>query len=348
MMSTYVQPSWGRAGPVPNRSSPRSVHHLRFIVRASASTQPADASDPRTFVRPQPKPSRPALQGLSRTAQTNSVPEQSTGRQHLGAAQQQGLPNSQSRTDHKDKPIIYPAAQPQQVRIQDEYRSASRAIKTGDAAKIMKRYFSRIDGHFAASERRLSYQHISAALYGTAHVWTAAQSRHGPRLLDQLRPELGAFLTKMLARVQRVLPKMDCRGVSSECWSFAKLGINPYSLLPGITNRLAERYIEDIGASNGQDHANMLLACAELRLDPCHGSLFEAILLRLRQTELAKCNSQDLANILHNVAKLPTAQPSSQFLMSYSPAFVHWSSAPDMTSAPLPKHLQMWHGLWPN
>ena len=116
----------------------------------------------------------------------------------------------------QEKTFKYLSVIPQQVSIRVEYQNASQAVRTGDIVQITELYFSRIDGHFKAVDRRLNYKHVGAALYGTQQIWTAAKFRHGPNLLNQLRPELEAFLTRILVRMQHVLPDMTCRALSCQ------------------------------------------------------------------------------------------------------------------------------------
>ncbi len=52
-------------------------------------------------------------------------------------------------------------------------------------------------------------------------------------------------------------------------WSSAQLGLNPDALVPGMTDSLAQRFMVDIDAADGQDFANVLEAFAKLQLSPC-------------------------------------------------------------------------------
>ncbi len=86
------------------------------------------------------------------------------------------------------------------------------------------------------------------------------------------------------------------------------------ALVPGMTDSLAQQFMADMDAANGQDFAAVLVACAQLQLRPCQGALFEAICGQLAVADLSNFSSQCVSNILHSLATLPAAAPSVEML----------------------------------
>lgn len=198
----------------------------------------------------------------------------------------------------------------------------------------MRSYFQIMDGHFLVTDSCMDFTHIASALYGTALVWQAAQHKPQAPHRPQLHPELQDFLYRMLERLQFVQSKLNTRAVSSILWSFAKLGQHPDTLLPGIVDGIAQRYVQDIDTATGQSHSSILLACDQLRLDPCQGAMITAILQHLDSIRLAQYNAQDLSNIIHGLAKLPQAQPSTELLNKLCDSFLPLFECEDQAQRP--------------
>lgn len=161
----------------------------------------------------------------------------------------------------------------------------------------------------------LDHMHMNALFHGTAKVWlTAMDSCHQQVIQQQLRQHLVAFLLPAVMHLRRVLPEVDARGVSSMFWSFAKMQVNPNTLVPGTLDGLAQQFVEDIDSANDQSHATLLLACVHLKVNPCKGALLQAILQQVNIMNMRLFSARHLANILYSVAKLPSAQPTAQLL----------------------------------
>ena len=198
----------------------------------------------------------------------------------------------------------------------------------------MRSYFQIMDGHFLVTDSCMDFTHVASALYGTALVWQAAQQNPQAPHRPQLHPELQDFLYRMLQRLQFVQSKLNSRAVSSILWSFAKLGQHPDTLMPGIVDGIAQRYIQDIHSATGQSHSSVLLACDQLRLDPCQGTMIAAILQHLNRIRLAQYNAQDLSNIIHGLAKVSQAQPSTQLLNKLCDSFLPLFESRDEAQRP--------------
>ena len=87
-----------------------------------------------------------------------------------------------------------------------------------------------------------------------------------------------AFLTKMFHSLQPLLPDVEAWQAANMLWSSAQLGLNPDALVPGMTDSLAQRFMIDMDAADGQNFANVLEACPKLQLSPCQGFLCKTIL----------------------------------------------------------------------
>ena len=200
---------------------------------------------------------------------------------------------------------------PQEINIKNQWQRAEEAARNTDAAHIMQLYARRIDGHFDNTSHRLDPKHISGALYGTARIWQAIQTNPSQRAQhDQhAQQDLEAFLSRMLLRLQRVMPQAGTRIASNAFWVFAQLGVNPDSLSPGVVDALGLRFMSDIHAATGQSVSSTMLACVDLQLNPCQGQL-----LKTMQTHLETVwDGQSLSSTAFALAKL-RAQPSAQLM----------------------------------
>ena len=119
--------------------------------------------------------------------------------------------------------------------------------------------------------------HLNAVIGATAKAWTPAWACIGQQKQQQARHEKHAFLTKMLQRLQPLLPAVGAREAANLLWSSAQLGLNPDALVPGMTDSLARQFMADMDAATGQGFASVLVACAKLQLSPCQGGLVKAI-----------------------------------------------------------------------
>ncbi len=182
--------------------------------------------------------------------------------------------------------------------------------------------------------------HLNAIIGATAKAWTPAWACLPQLERQQARHEMHAFLTKMLQRLQPLLPDVGAREAANLLWASAQLGLNPDALVPGMTDSLAHRFMADMDAATGQGFANALVACTKLQLSPCQGRLFKAILKRLATADLysAKFEPQHVANTLHSLAKIPTVAPSIEVINALCKRFSallkshHTSELPDAQS----------------
>ena len=199
--------------------------------------------------------------------------------------------------------------------IQQQSQAAARAAKTSDPNPILLLYFKRMAQMCHDLGRQLDHIHISTILYGTATVIVSIDEEcKDQQLPKHAQQELEAFLRFMLDRLQLVLPDIKARGASGILWSFAKIGINPDTLVPGTVDKVAQQYTCHIKTAVGTSYASLLWACAELNLNPCQGQLLQKALGQLERAELSQYKAHELANIVYSLAKMPTVQPSISLL----------------------------------
>ncbi len=123
------------------------------------------------------------------------------------------------------------------------------------------------------SESCINHMHLNAIIGATAKAWTTARGRFAQQKQQQAHHQMQAFLTKMFWSLQPLLPDVEARQAANMLWSSAQLGLNPDALVPGMTDSLAQQFMVDMDAADGQNFANVLEACAKLQLSPCHGVL---------------------------------------------------------------------------
>ena len=201
--------------------------------------------------------------------------------------------------------------------IKTQWQLAAHFVRLSSPDKIMEAYYSCIDQMCCQSEKQLNYVHLNAIVHGTAKVWTAAGERHGCWVAGvPAEQNMRFFIARMLQRLlnQPLLPAIGARIAANVLWSSAKLGLDPDALVPGMTDSLAQQFMTDMDAANGQEFANVLVACAKLQLNPCQGALFKAMCGRLAVADLSIFDSQHVATILHSLATTTAAEPSVEML----------------------------------
>lgn len=268
------------------------------------------------------------LQGTEADPAIVDQPQQQSARQ--GAPQtrvRQRNPQSQQPLRYQQDGRGHRALTPMQMTryIKDEWRTAARSMrKTSDPDRILALYVQRMDDLCLTSQNSLNYVHMSAILYGYAQIHMAAEAASRSFKLRQ-EPELSsqAFLSRMLVTVQQILPTVGSREASSILWSFAKIGLHPNSLVIGIVDGLAARFVVDIQSAKGQSYSSIMLACNELRLDPCNGNAMPAILDSLSRANLSAFSAQATANIVYCLAKVPRLQPTLELLDALCSSFLH-------------------------
>ena len=206
--------------------------------------------------------------------------------------------------------------------IKEQWQLAAQSVRHSSPDKVMEAYYCCIDQMCRYSKKQLKSKHISAAVYGTAKVWTVAQASHSGWYSEQQADQkLRSFMVRMLHRLEPLLPTVSARQAANLLWSSARLRLNPDALVPGMTDGLAQEFIFDVDAATAQELANVLVACAKLQLSPCHGGLLKEILNRLTTADLSNFEPQHVAKTLHSLATLPAAAPSIDVLDAFCQHF---------------------------
>ena len=136
--------------------------------------------------------------------------------------------------------------------IKDEWGAAVSALGTSHPKNILPAYFSRMYELCSKYTKYLEFRHFTAIIHGTAQVWKAAAQQQGNWQGPTINNALRAFLGSQLATLQRLIPQLDNRGVSSILSSFVIFKINPDDLEPGIVDNLGQQWMEGIKTATGQ------------------------------------------------------------------------------------------------
>ena len=169
--------------------------------------------------------------------------------------------------------------------------------------------------HAFCSQKGLDHKHVVALIHGTSQVWMAAERSHGGRkTVAAANSGLYALLTKSLIKLKELMPNVDSRSASSLLHSFAKLRLNPDTLVPDSVDSLAHQLMEDLECTSGHSYASTLCACVDLRLNPCRGEMLLEMVRSLSSADMSSFVPQDVTNITYGLAKLPAHKPSPQLL----------------------------------
>ena len=208
--------------------------------------------------------------------------------------------------------------------ITGQWQAAADSMTAAGSAEIVALYIARMDQLCSSSQTHLSHRHLSAILHGLVQICMSAERVFGNwQRLQAADLELEPFLFRVLHQLQNVIPSVTSRNASSILWSFAKLRINPDSLLPGIVDSVAQQFIHKQGHATDQCYANLMLATSELQLNPCKGQMLQVVVQGLSNTNLSAFTPQAISNITYAFARLPTVTGTLQLLERLCACFLH-------------------------
>ena len=111
----------------------------------------------------------------------------------------------------------------------------------------------------------LDYIHVSAMIHSTAKVWGASDAAiASASQQEQSRQDAQVCLIQLLLRLEAMRRRVEPRQASNTLWSFAKLGLDPSAVCPGITIGLLQKVADDKFA-NAQEKANAVWAMGILQ-----------------------------------------------------------------------------------
>ena len=224
--------------------------------------------------------------------------------------------------------------------INAQIRAARDSAATAPAGTVMLSYIKRMHSFCSEWQAYLNHVHINAILHGAAQISIAEKkSRSKQPRPPEYDATMEAFLLSMLRGLQHMMPSVTSRASSSILWSFARLKRNPEDLLPGTVDALGQRFLRDMDTAIGHTHSSLFLACADLQIYPCQGQLLQQVMQRLRTTDTSSFATQALANIMHNLARLPLLDPPTELLGKLSNSFLKKMQSPDPTQRPTSKEL---------
>ena len=112
----------------------------------------------------------------------------------------------------------------------------------------------------------LNYIHVSAMIHSTAEVWGASEpTLASASQREQCRQVAQRCVSQLLPRLEAMLDRIGPREASNTLWSFAKVGLDPDTVCPGITADLLHKVAENAKAANAYDVANSVWAMAVLQ-----------------------------------------------------------------------------------
>ena len=144
--------------------------------------------------------------------------------------------------------------------IKASWQNTADQAQSATYGKAVTTFFSKMDKLCTDSLDYLNFVHLNAILHGTALIWTSAASAKEQRHV--LTPELRQFLTRMLDKVQMLMPTIGAREASNILHSFSMLGINPDTLQPQTTDGLARQFLRNIENASDRSYTHAIQACA--------------------------------------------------------------------------------------
>ncbi|KAA6421657.1 MAG: hypothetical protein FRX49_08600 [Trebouxia sp. A1-2] len=191
----------------------------------------------------------------------------------------------------------------------------------------------------------LNYINLSAIITATAQLWTTAQAKSSLQPSANMAGfDLKQFYSKVLLQLEPMLPDVGARAVSNILWSSAKLGLNPDTFVPGMTNALAAKMLQltkdKAGRQpNARDCANFLWALASLGHQPADKGLVDAVseccVRLIKHHDVSKRpNAQEAANLIWALASLGHQRADKGLIDAVCEHFVRLVKHHDISKRP--------------
>ena len=192
--------------------------------------------------------------------------------------------------------------------IKSRAKQASQAVRRGRPMQIVVWYCEEMNQLCRDESAHLNLIHVGAMLNGAAWLWTAAKSSYDRYFWTPSREDhqvLQTFAQDMLQWVHQFSPQLTSRSASNILWALSKLGVGPQQLSLETIDNVAQRFMADIQAATGQSYATVLLACAELQLNPCDGKMLPDLVAHMDSRDINHFDDQAVVNIMYSLANLP-------------------------------------------
>ena len=161
----------------------------------------------------------------------------------------------------------------------------------------------------------LDYIHVSVMIHSTAAVWETSDAAFLPKLQqEQCRQDAQTCVSQLLPSLEAMLDHVGPRQVSNTLWSFAKVGLDPDAVCPGITADLLHKVAENTkAAANARDVANSVWAMAALQDIRKASHAEKSVTSRLRSTfmhyvhdpsESGSATAQNVCSVLQGIVAL--------------------------------------------
>ena len=188
-----------------------------------------------------------------------------------------------------------------------------RSVNSGSAqvTRLAGQFFQKMLKLCDSSD--LDYIHVSTMIHSTAAVWEtsdAALTSESPQ--KRCRRDAQRCLSQLLPKLEAMLDHVGPREASNTLWSFAKVGLDPDAVCPGITAHLLLKVAESTKAVDAQAVANSVWAMAALQDVRKASNAEKSVTIRLCH-QFMKCvgerghgsaTAQGVCSVLHGSSAL--------------------------------------------
>ena len=192
--------------------------------------------------------------------------------------------------------------------IKEQQKMALAGVRGHQPLKAMLGFYASTEHLCSVAGPLLIYINLSAIITATAQLWTSAQANSScePKA-DTTESGLTHLDTSTLLQLKPMLPDVDAQAVSNILWSSAKLGLNPDTFVPGMTDALAAKLLqltkdEARRQPSAQSCANFLWALASLRHEMADKGSVDAL-----------CDHFCMLTKHHDASKRPAAHGAANF-----------------------------------
>ena len=212
------------------------------------------------------------------------------------------------------------------MKIKEYWSQGYSQAWAGDYATAMPLYMQQVRQQLGAKGSELPHvNEVSEALFGAAKMYSVAHSTRNPGARASPKPsvdaETRAFVQELLTLLQPLSAHAEAKNISNLFWAWAKLGIDPDSLVPGTVERFSQQLLPKLEGAHGQTYACVLLALDQLQINPLNGQLLQQTLRRINPATVNKWDGTLLAKVTYSLAKLMAFDPNTRVCDALCSAF---------------------------
>ena len=226
--------------------------------------------------------------------------------------------------------------------IKSRATQANQAVKRGRPMQVIGFYCEEMIHLCQDQPAHLNLIHVNAMLNGAAWLWTTAKNSYESFLwtpTGQDHQVMQAFAQDMLQLVHQFLPQLTARSASNILWAVSKLEIAPKKQSLDTIDSIAQKFMADIEGATGQSYSSVLLACAELQLNPCKGRMLPELVQHMVSRGMNHFDDQAVVNITYSLANLPYIKPPLELLDMLCHSFMEQLLGSRLSKPPQPQML---------